>query len=202
MSETTRTFLAVPLPKPVVSALDRLRRTLEVEAPGLKWVEPRHYHITLVFLGDVANRDLEPLGDAVAEAAAPFEPFELKAEGLGAFPSPTKTRTLWAGIAGPAVERLVELQHAVAKAAAKAGYRADDADRFHPHVTLARFKSRPGRGRPSPSPDLSALVDRHAAFETEPFRVEEVVAFASVLRPEGPEYAPLATAPLRGAEPR
>jgi 2'-5' RNA ligase len=199
MPETTRTFLAIPLPDDVVAALDRLRHTLEPDVPGAKWVDPRHYHITLAFLGDVANRDLESLGRAVTEAAAPFNPFDLRIAGLGAFPSPGKARTFWAGIGGPGVESLNQLQKAAARAAARAGYKADDADRFHPHVTLARIKTRPGRGKPSPTPDLSEIVRRHEGFELGPFRVAEVVVFASTLRPSGPEYDPITRAPLAGS---
>jgi 2'-5' RNA ligase len=198
MAGTTRTFLAVPIAEPIVAALSRLRQSLDGEAQGLKWVEARHYHITLAFLGDVADRDLGCLGRAVAEASAPFAAFALEIEGLGAFPKPNGARVLWAGVAGTGTDPLAKLRASVVQAAAGVAYEADDVDRFHPHVTLARFKGRPGRGPRSRPPDLSHLVARHAAFSSGPFRVGEVIAFASTLRPEGPEYTALTTARLLG----
>ena len=40
MSSQTRTFLALPLPADIVTALGRLRRRIEPEAGGLRRVEP------------------------------------------------------------------------------------------------------------------------------------------------------------------
>jgi 2'-5' RNA ligase len=197
MPDTTRTFLAVPIPEAVASAIARIRAKLEPDAPGVKWVEARHYHITLAFLGDVDVADLAGVCRAATEAAAGFGPFELKAEGLGAFPNPGRPRNLWVGIAGSGVETLGGLQKALARAVAGAGYRPEE-ERFSPHVTIGRFKSRPGRGTPSPPPDVSAAVARHKTWSGGVFRVAEAVVFGSNLTPEGPEYTPLARGKLAG----
>ena len=101
---------------------------------------------TLAFLGDVRNRDLNEICQAVAAAAEPFEPFELQLEGLGAFPSLARPRVLWAGVTAPDLKPLLDLREAVVARRREAGYRPDD-QRFHPHVTLGRIKpDRGGRG--------------------------------------------------------
>jgi 2'-5' RNA ligase len=88
----------------------------------------------------------------------------------------------------------------VAQAVARVGYRPDDKEAFQPHLTLARFKIRGGRDRSAgpPAPDLTPLVRRYEGWSAGTFRVGEVVAFSSVLRAEGPEYAALSRARLKG----
>ncbi len=44
--------------------------------------------MTLAFLGDVQDIDLNRVCKAVAAACEPFAPLELKPQGVGAFPAP------------------------------------------------------------------------------------------------------------------
>ena len=73
----------------------------------------------------------------------------------------------------------------------KQAIRADD--RFHPHVTLGRFK--PGRRGPC---DVTAVVERYRSWSCGDFTAFEVVGFASRLDGEGPSYEPLSRARLAG----
>lgn len=192
MPETTRTFIAIPIPDPVGAQLARWQQALAPEVPGCRWVESRPMHVTLAFLGDVPNRDLNELCLAVATAAEPFGRFELKVAGVGVFPGPGRPRVVWAGITADDLDPLMTLREAVVRAATTAGYRPDDL-RFHPHVTLGRIKA--GRGQPC---DLTALVRREQARSAGTFRVDEVVTYSSTLDPQGPTYAPLNRARLKG----
>jgi 2'-5' RNA ligase len=192
MRETTRTFIAIPIPEPVGQQLARWQQALAPQVPGCRWVESQPFHITLAFLGDVANRDLNELCLAVAEATEPFGRFELKAEGLGAFPGPGRPRVVWAGITAADPGPLNALREAVVGAATRCGYRPDD-PRFHPHVTLGRIKS--GRGQPC---DLTEIVRRKQSRSAGAFPVVEVVTYASTLEPGGACYTPLNRARLKG----
>ena len=192
MRETTRTFIAIPTPDPIGQQLAGWQQALAPEIPGCRWVESQPLHITLAFLGDVANRDLNELCLAVAAAAEPSGRFELSVQGLGAFPSPARPRVVWAGIIADDLGPLGALRQAVVRAATRAGYRPDD-PRFHPHVTLGRIRSE--RGRPC---DLTEIVRREHARAAGSFPVVEVVTYASTLGPGGAVYAPLNRARLKG----
>jgi 2'-5' RNA ligase len=189
MPATTRTFIAIALPHDQAVALDRLCQGIAPETPGWRWVPPGHFHITLSFLGDVADTDLDNLNRAITAAAAQIEPFELEPAGLGAFPDPRRPRTLWAGIRGPGLDARGRLQEAVVEAANRAGHPPED-QRFHPHITLARSKASRG--------GLGPLIDGHQGWSAGLFLVREVIVFASRLGPQGPSYSPLARAPLDG----
>ncbi len=198
MAQTTRTFIAVPMPDAIGDRLTKLQNRLKPKLPSIRWNEVRPFHITLAFLGDVPYVDLSPICEAVARAARTVRRFEIEVAGLGVFPSPAKPRVLWAGLTGPGLERLAELHKAVADAVAEAGHRPDDA-RFSPHVTLGRIK--PGGGK-TPSADWAAILESHREWSAGAFTVGEAVAYSSTLTPEGPAYAALARGPLASAKNR
>ena len=58
MAEMTRTFVALEIPEPLGGKLAKLQGRLESEVPGVRWTTGRPYHLTLAFLGDVAESDL------------------------------------------------------------------------------------------------------------------------------------------------
>ncbi len=188
--ETTRTFIGIPIPDPLNGKLAALQRTLSPQVVGCRWTSNLPFHATLAFLGDVRDRDLNAIGEAVAASARMFESFELDLGGLGAFPSARRPRVLWAGLTAPNLEPLLGLREAIVRGALEAGYRVDD-QQFHPHVTLGRIK--PAR---SSAGDLTALLERHGGRPADRFTVLEVVTFASTLGPGGPSHRAFSRAPL------
>jgi RNA 2',3'-cyclic 3'-phosphodiesterase len=192
MRETTRTFIAIPIPEPIEKKLVRRQSELTPKVPGCRWTSGLPFHITLAFLGDVRNNDLNALCLAVASAVEPFGRFELQLEGLGAFPSEQKPRVIWAGVTPPNPNALLDLREAVVESAARVGYRTDD-PRFHPHVTLGRIKSERGSVC-----DLTRVVERGREWSLGSFSVSEVVTYASTLDVGGLAYAPLGRGRLKG----
>jgi 2'-5' RNA ligase len=183
-----RTFIAVAASPAVRDGATRLISRLRLSAADVKWVTPDNLHWTLQFLGDVDEREIPAVCDAVTAATAGIEPFDLAARGAGAFPSPDRPRTLWLG-AGQGADAMVALQHAIERPLKKLGYRGEDR-RFVPHITLGRA-GRHGRP-PSLAAELTALAD----FDAGSMFVDEVTVFASTLTREGSEYRVLAHAPL------
>lgn len=193
MADTTRTFLAIPLPDEIRASLQRLREELEPISHDLRWVDPALYHLTLAFLGDVENSRLDSIASAASEAALEFGPLPLRLEGVGAFPNPSKLRVLWAGLGGSGIGDLKALQKALVQALDRVGQRPDD-DRFHPHITLARSRYRPRGGRTSRAgtPNLSRLIEQYQGWSGGSFEAKAIISFESILRPEGPQYQELA----------
>jgi 2'-5' RNA ligase len=193
MSDTTRTFFAIEIPEPLGRELSRLQETLAPELPGCRWAsKDTPFHMTLAFLGEVRSRDLNGLQELVASSVGQFEPCDLHFEGLGAFPSSRRPTVIWAGLAAANAALLGEIRKAVANAAAKAGYPCTD-DRFHPHVTLGRFK--PDRRGPC---DVTAVVERYRCWSCGEFTAGEVIGFASRPSGTGPSYERLSRARLEG----
>jgi 2'-5' RNA ligase len=193
MAETTRTFVAVAVPEEKADKLGRLQSLIAPAIPGARWVEPRHFHVTLAFLGEVRNTELNGVCRAVAEATADFAPLELRLEALGVFPNPKRPSTIWVGLSGSGVDVLHSIQRSLSRTLRASGYPMADENRFSPHVTIGRLK--PGRRR-VPSPDVEPTLRHYAGWSAGSFRVAEVITFASNPTPEGPSYTPLARARL------
>jgi 2'-5' RNA ligase len=183
-----RTFIAVAASPEVRHRALRLIETLRSAAGDVKWVEPENLHWTLQFLGNVDERDLPEVCEAVAKAAEEIEPFDVEVRGAGAFPSADRPRTLWIG-ARQGERNMSVLHAAIERRLKKRGYRGEER-RFVPHITIGRAR---GKGRPhSLANELATLGD----YDAGTMLVDEVTVYASELGREGPEYRVLSHAPL------
>jgi RNA 2',3'-cyclic 3'-phosphodiesterase len=189
--ERIRAFIAVPVPEVVRERLadeqDRLRPLL----PKASWARPAGSHLTLHFLGDVSPGLTRRLGDELAAACAPLAPFGVDVRGFGLFPGATRPRVLWVGVS--AKESLAAV-HRVCRGVLTRRKLKVERRRWHPHLTLARFRQRP-------SPDGIAALEEVVAeppssLGTLP--VSEVHLYRSRLDPGGARYDVLARAPLAG----
>jgi 2'-5' RNA ligase len=184
-----RTFVAVEVGEEVRSAAVALQHALARTGAEVKWVEPHNLHVTLLFLGEVDERELAAVCRAVAAAAAGEPPFELRVSGVGAFPNPRRPKTLWAGVADGSAE-LVRLHGKVEQALLDLGaYRQEDRP-YSPHLTLGRVKSE------ADGQALTPELPKHAGWVGGRTTVAEVVVYSSELRRDGPVYTPLGRGPL------
>lgn len=187
-----RTFVAVEVSPVVRQRAAELVKRLRTSGDGFKWVDPASMHLTLSFLGDVDDRDVYRVCQAVSTAVATVPPFDIEFAGAGAFPDVPKPRTVWIGVTHGA-EQMIALQEAVADALEVEGYRKESR-RYQPHLTIGRC----GRGS-RPTRELSQQIAAAAEFEVGESGVDEVVVFSSRLERAGPVYEALSTAPLAGS---
>jgi 2'-5' RNA ligase len=177
-----RAFLALDLPETVRTALTVQQFLL----PLPRRADPAAFHLTLVFLGEVAPQALEAAHEAFQELR--IAPFTLTLAGLGLFGG-GRPRVAWAGV--QPCEALMRLQVRAEQAARRAGL-APEARRFVPHVTLGRFPPPP----PAQSMALERAVAEGAGFRAGPFPVTGMVLYESRRLPQGPRYQPLAAYPF------
>ena len=186
---TTRTFIAIPLSTTVRRKAEQLVGRLSASGAKVRWVASPQMHITLKFLGEVPNEQIIDVCRAVVSASEGRDPFDIECQGAGAFPSPERPRTVWAGV-GRGSETIVPLQAAIEEAMGALGY-PFEARRYVPHLTLGRVR---GGGR-----ELARLGELIRAEGTTPLGespVDEVLVMASYLEKTGPSYEVLGRAPL------
>ncbi|MFO0844501.1 MAG: RNA 2',3'-cyclic phosphodiesterase [Gemmataceae bacterium] len=99
-----RTFLAVEVTPSIRDRLGELQETLARSADAVKWVEGENLHVTLIFLGDVDERDVTDVCRAVSKVCAAVPAFSMSVEGVGTFGNPRRPRTIWAGVGRGAAE--------------------------------------------------------------------------------------------------
>ena len=65
-----RCFAAIMPPEGVREDLDEFCESRRLALPDLRWSDPSQWHLTLAFLPDVADADLDDLTERLGEAAA------------------------------------------------------------------------------------------------------------------------------------
>src|SRR5437870_6499402 len=103
-----RTFIAIELTEGIREQLVALQEALGRTAPGVKWVEPENLHVTLLFLGEVDDREVPAVCRAVGDCMQQHTPFTMKMETAGCFPNMRRPRVLWVGV-GQGAQELVAL---------------------------------------------------------------------------------------------
>lgn len=175
-----RTFIALELPERFAADTAGLARQLGAVVEG-RFLPRETHHLTLAFLGDVAQADIAAATNALEVACMGMPTIPLSSDGLGKF-GRTNDATLWLGIA-PAPE-LEELATRVREELTARKLSFDDKP-FKPHITLAR------RAR-IPKASLPPL-----AFPRDD-QANTITLFKSTLSREGAMYKPLTTVHLPG----
>ena len=175
-----RLFVGLAFPDQVRASLDGLCHGV----PGVRWVRPETFHMTLRFIGEVSEDVAEDLDTHLCGIHAPR--FSMRLQEVGCFDSGRKVRALWAG--AERTDLLAHLQGKVESAAVRSGLPAETR-KFKPHVTL-------GRAKDLTLPRAAEFLESRAAFQTPEFDVESFILFRSHLGREGAHYDPLAEYPL------
>jgi 2'-5' RNA ligase len=196
-----RIFIGIDLEPEVRTRISRFLEGVESFAPEARWVRPESLHVTLKFIGEQTQEQVEAIAERlrIVERSA----FEIRIAGYGYFPTAKAARVFWIGIqAGP---QLAELATDVDAAVAELGVPREDRP-YSPHLTLARGGA--GRGSGSrkrqkgdrPNGILAALDKRLAAMAELDFgamMAREFILYQSQLSPGGSKYTMLQHFPLR-----
>lgn len=124
---------------PSAAALDHLDgalRRLRERPAAPRWLDRDTQHVTLAFFGEVPERRVPPLTDALAAALGTPE-VHLRLAGAGTFPERGAPRVLWVGVDGD-VEVLAGLAGAAADAARASGVPVERRP-YRPHLTVGRW---------------------------------------------------------------
>jgi RNA 2',3'-cyclic 3'-phosphodiesterase len=176
-----RLFSAIELPEPVLTDLAARLPEVRAQAESLNWAPSDRWHITLGFYGDNDDPDrrIAWLRGRAAGLAAP----RIRLSSAGRFAG-----VLWVGVE-PADDTA---EQALLAVAAAAGDEVADPLEFRPHVTVARWRRRRGRG-PLAERAAAALAGYVGPWWTPP----ELILFRSALGAGGPRYSVVDRVALR-----
>ncbi len=169
-----RLFVAIDLPEDSKNHILSLRQD---DLPPGRWSRRDALHLTLHFIGDVPEGVARAYQRVLGEVDAPA--FDLRVAGVGQFPIEARPRVIWAGVEN--TPPLRELYEAVGGALEREGF-LRERRRFHPHITLMRFKKPLRRGL------ASRWIQAHLDFHSAPFPVAQFALYESELSPQGAIY--------------
>jgi len=185
-----RLFVAVNLPPAERRAAYAATRRLRDGHLPVRWMAEDALHVTLKFLGEVAEDRVEGIGVALTSAVRGVRPFEVTLGGFGVFPDHERPRVFWLGVEHhPALELLA---NDVELAMSALGFEPE-LKPFQPHLTLGRARK---DARAPAFRDLARLADGIDYGSV--LRVESVDLMQSTLGPAGPTYRIVHRAPLAG----
>ena len=183
-----RLFVGLAPPPTVLDDLDAVCAPLRPTREDLRWTSRELWHVTLAFLGEVSDENLDRLVPRLDRAARRQLAFGLSLAGAGAFPSQTRANVLWSGLSGDQ-KALGELAMSVSAGARRAGTPPPDGRRYRPHVTLARCRV---------PADVRPIVGDLSAYRGPAWTAEEIYLIRST--PDGqPRYETIGTWKLKAA---
>jgi 2'-5' RNA ligase len=208
-----RTFIALPLPKAIRDRLIDLQERLAATGADVNWVEPENLHVTLLFLGEVDEREVTNVCRVAKDVCNAHESFAVTVETVGCFPNIRRPRVVWVGV-GEGREEICAIHDALETPLMDLGVYRREARQFTPHITLGRVRGdRPGsvlqfhprdrqeqevervKGERAGSVLLSAL-EKASDWRAGETRASEIHVLSSELTSRGPIYAVLSRAPL------
>lgn len=186
--DSRRLFVSVDLPDSLTRPFRKVQSDF-ADLDGISPTNPRQAHVTLKFIGEVDEEDVDDVKDHLETAVADtgIAPFEAAVGGLGVFPSFDYISVIWVGVPTGA-SRLETLHEAVETELVEEGFDPDEHD-FTPHITLARMD------HAGPKERVQELVESQDPDVGE-FTVDTVRLKESVLSPGGPTYETIHEVPL------
>lgn len=192
-----RAFLGIELAPRLRDSLDSCAEAIRCESRawrGEKWVPKENMHVTLRFMGMLADDDVERVMEVTARACEGIAEYPLMVGELQALPRPRAAAMLWATLAEGSGQTAA-LASAIEDAVIDLGHERNPRP-FSAHITLARAR------KPLPMPFDALDAGNRVLYATgereKKMSVRGVTLFSSTLTPHGPLYEEIARAPLSG----
>jgi len=202
-----RIFVGIDLDDGTRGKIARFLEGVSGFAPEGRWARPDSLHITLKFIGEQKEEQVEAIAQRLRQVEC--APFEIRVSGYGFFPTAKSPRVFWIGVhSGP---QLPQLAREIDSAVAELGIPREERP-YSPHLTLARASGRSGdpKGRKGDGPNLIyGVLQKRLAAMGEPdsdtlsfgsVTANEFILYQSQLSPAGSKYTKLERFSLRLAE--
>jgi len=184
-----RVFIAIDIGDEVRRRIVEAQGQLRETGADVKLVEPPNVHVTMKFLGDVPEKKIGEITDALRRAVAGTRRFNICVKGIGVFPNLNYVRVVWAGVE-EGREEIVKLHRKIDGELQRIGFHPESG--FVPHLTIARVKTARQKEK------LAGFVREMSSTD---FGITPALAVElkqSTLTPKGPIYSTLARVDLEG----
>jgi len=184
-----RLFVAIDIPEEIRNALAEAAGQLRPAAPGARWVRPESLHLTVKFIGELPETQLDAIKSALAAANKPAA-FPLGLYGLYFFPDKRFPRVLATFVHGEQGHReTAELTKQIDFQLSPLKIPREERA-YRGHLTLARLDPRAQHDA------LEAALAGMMRREWGTFPVREFHLYQSELRRGGAVYTRLASFPF------
>jgi len=188
--------VALPVPDSVASSLATLLAPVQAANPDVRWLDRDQLHVTLAFIGAMPADRLDPLEQALVEAARVCGPFRIGLGNAGRFGGRGRQEVAWVGL-GDGRSTCVDLADQVLAACRAAGVLPAASEGvadapLRPHLTVARRAA----------PGLPAAIEAALGPRSLGWLADEMVLYRSHLGPPAVRYETLLRLPFGPHLPR
>lgn len=173
-----RTFIAIDLPDEIKSRIADVSE--QFSASGIVIVQRDVLHISLHFLGERSDEEIEKIKEAMGELRA--KQFRIEIKELGVF-TPDYLKVVFAKVAAGR-EECESIYNQLSTSMSSRGFQLEQRD-YTPHVTIARVKRLKDKRR------VLSLIDEYSNEGFGSFEATSVKLKASELTEDGPVYRDL-----------
>ncbi len=183
-----RVFIAIDINDKVRKAIADLQKQVaskvEVKKGDVKWVDPNNIHLTLKFLGEISEEQLNQVKEITNTVAQSHQKFNLDIESVGAFGG-RSAKIVWVG-AAKGKEQLLALQKDLETLLEGAGFPKEERE-FSAHLTLCRVS------HPIAGIKLGEAIKQFSNQKLGSIAADSICIYQSQLTPQGPNYTLLAS---------
>jgi len=146
------------------------------------WVKSELQHLTLRFLGETPDLQIQPIAKALSIVANTTQPFELQLDKMGVFGSKYAPTTLWYGFSefSPFKKLFENLEKELLQIGFQENY-----GNFVPHITVGRIKKVDNKKH------FWETTEKHQPQFSQAIPVCQLKLIQSKLSSEGPTYKTL-----------
>lgn len=176
-----RTFLSLNIAANITSELGAVQKNVmnALKDHSVKWEESNKLHLTLRFLGDIDEENIDQLIFTLERLKLDFDSIKFKANSIGFFPNTKYPNVVFIGLDedGNNSAKLVEF---IDKIIFNFGVKPEK--RFIPHITLGRFRK-----------DKRIMIEDSIEVNVEPIEIDfdSFYLMHSILTPQGSVYKPI-----------
>jgi len=175
-----RGFIAIDIPSfPKLLEFENEIRNIDAD---IKLVEPKNIHITLKFLGDTQEDQIEKIQEIIKESVKGIQPFEIKFSNTGVFPNQNYMKVIWIGIQN--VDPIIKIANSINEKITILGFEKDKRP-FSAHLTIGRVKTAKNKEK------IKQILNKYQKIDFFSYNVESIKLKKSVLTQKGPIYSDL-----------
>lgn len=175
-----RGFIAIDIER--APAITEFEEAIARTKADVKLVDPHNLHITLKFLGDTDENDIDAIETIMKNAVQGVTPFTIQLRGSGVFPNQNYLKVIWIGIVnGHAIETIAQQ---IDEGCHTLGFQKEKRG-FSSHLTIGRVKTSRQKQQ------LLEVIKNYADVTFSTTTVHSIKLKKSELTPKGPIYTTL-----------
>lgn len=175
-----RIFIAFQVSLEMVGELEKIQEALREKNRHVRinWVKPDGFHITVQFIGDTEEKELQIVKNIFRQVVVKYNPIVFESDCISAFPNDMHPKTIIVKCFEHA-RASNRLQRELTDALVNKGI-AVELKKWIPHITIARNKT-----------DQRVKGFEQIVIKPVTWTIHSIEIMASKLLPDGPEYTVL-----------